>query len=375
MITAAGLPHAEADRLRASIDSGYLLPTEWYADPALFELELGRIHRRAWHFATHVGDLSSPGDVWTRTVAGVPIVLTRGRDGTVHGFVNICRHRGHPVVTGAGNHTRLRCPFHAWTYDLDGALLHAPRSRGDDAFACSEFGLVPIRTQLWGPMIWVNLAADAPSFFEWIAGMPELMASRGLDVASHAFAFDHEWPIDCNWKVFQDNTIECYHCPTSHPELARVLEMKPSLQDIQVGGRYWIHHTIPFRANFTGSLTTRRKEGEPFNYYYHWIFPTTYLQYAGAGFDIGSLDIVAVDRIRFRHVCFLPADTPADEVERGRERLAKDPTIWQDVELCNRVQAGHAAGIAPPGRILSEPEALVTHFQRLIVDLVERPAS
>ena len=361
---------AALERLHRDVAAGYLLPTRWYAAPQLFALELERIHRRAWHFAAHTGELEEPGDVHVRELAGVPILLVRQPDRTVRGFVNICRHRGHPVVTESGHCERLRCPYHSWTYALDGSLKHAPRAAGDPTFDPAQFGLVPIRVHAWGPMIWANLSPAAPSFESWIAGMPELMASRGLDVTAHAFGFEHTWEIECNWKVFQDNTIECYHCPSSHPELARVLEMRPELQDIQVGGRYWIHHTIPFRPSFEGSLTTRKAAGAPFNYYYHWVFPTTYLQYAGRGFDIGSVDVVAVDRIRFRHICFMPPDTLEETLAVGRRRLAEDPTIWQDVGLCNRVQRSHATGIAPTARVLREPESLLTHFQHVIVDMM-----
>jgi phenylpropionate dioxygenase-like ring-hydroxylating dioxygenase large terminal subunit len=364
-------PRGDFARLRAAIDAGFLLPTRWYADPAIFQAELERIHRRAWHFATHVGDVANAGDVYVRNVAGVPIVLVRGADGGVRGFLNICRHRGHPVVMQSGNESKLRCSFHAWTYGLDGALQHAPRSRGDASFDPAQFGLVPIQTHVWGPMVWVNLDAKAPAFDAWIAGMPELMRSRGLEVEEQAFGFDHAWDVDANWKVFQDNTIECYHCPTTHPELARVLEMRPDLQTFQVGGRYWIHHTIPFRRDFEGSLTTRKVEGVPFHYYYHWVFPTTYIQYAGRGFDVGSLDVVAVDRIRFRHVCFMPRGTSEETLAKGRRQLARDATIQQDVGLCNRVQLGHASGLAPTNRVLREPEFLLSHFHRVILDMME----
>lgn len=370
MAAPAPVTSAELQQLHRDIDAGFLLPTRWYADPAIFQAELERIHRRAWHFATHVGDLANPGDVYVRMLAGVPIALVRGADGEVRGFLNICRHRGHPVVMSSGNQPKLRCHQHAWTYALDGSLQHAPRSAGDPGFDPGQFGLVPIQTHVWGPMVWANLSLSAPPFEAWIEGMPELMRERGLEVAAHVFGFDHSWDIHANWKVFEDNTIECYHCPTTHPELARVLEMKPSLQRIHVGGRYWIHHTIPFRAGFEGSITTRKVEGVPFNYYYHWVFPTTYLQYAGRGFDIGSIDVVAVDRIRFRHVCFLPPDTPAETLEEGRRRLAADATIRQDVELCDRVQVGHAGGLAPTSRVLREPEFLLSHFHHVIVDMM-----
>jgi choline monooxygenase len=200
--------------------------------------------------------------------------------------------------------------------------------------------------------------------------MPGFMAERGLDVTEHAYGFDHSWDIPCNWKVFQDNTIECYHCPTTHPEFASVVEMRPELQKFAVGGRYWIHHTIPFRDHFKGSLTTRKVEGRPFNYYYTWIFPTTYLQYSGLGFDIGALDIVAVDKVRFRHIAFMPIGTPQEKLDQGARQIADDATIRQDVDLCTRVQAGHASGMAPTNRVFPEPEFLLSHFQHVIVDMV-----
>jgi choline monooxygenase len=359
----------ELERLHRDIDSGLLLPSRWYSDPAIFGAELAGIHRRAWHFATHTGDLKSAGDAYVRNVVGVPIVLVRDSDGEIRGFVNICRHRGHAVVTDSGNHPKLRCPYHGWTYRLNGELDHAPRSAGDPNFDPAQCGLLSVRTHVWGPMIWVNLDGRSPSFESWIDGMPALMHDRALKVEDHVCAFENSWEINCNWKVFQDNAIECYHCPTAHPELSRVLEMKPDLQQIHVGGRYWIHHTIPFRKGFEGGITSRKTDGVPFNYHFHWIFPTTYLQYAGAGFDIGSLDVEAVDRIRFRHLSFLPPDTPQETLERGRRQLETDPTIHQDVILCNRVQASHASGFAPTNRVLREPEFLLSHFHHLIADL------
>src|SRR6185295_17054000 len=92
----AALSAMDAEQLHRDIDAGFLLPTQWYSDPAIFQAELERIHRRAWHFATHSGDLPAPGDVYIRTLAGVPIVLVRAADNTIRGFINICRHRGHP---------------------------------------------------------------------------------------------------------------------------------------------------------------------------------------------------------------------------------------------------------------------------------------
>ena len=224
---------------------------------------------------------------------------------------------------------------------------------------------MPVQTHVWGPMVWVNVDVAAPSFPEWIAGLPELMRDRGCDVGDYVHGFEHAWTIEANWKVFQDNTIECYHCPTTHPEFSRAVEMDPELQELAVGGRHWIHHRIPFRKDFNpGGILPRPSDEEPWYYYYNWVFPTTYLQHYGRGFDIGTLEILGVDRMRFRHIVFLPPE--AD----GKKLLERDATIQEDVEICRRVQQAHAAGIAPAGRLLPNSEFLLSHFYRLVVELV-----
>jgi hypothetical protein len=140
---------------------------------------------------------------------------------------------------------------------------------------------------------------------------------------------------------------------------------------MSVGGRYWIHHQIPFREGITEGLTYKKHGDEPLLYFYNWVFPTTYLQHSGKGFDIGTLDVLGVDRLRFRHLWFGPPDTPAETVARGQRLLEADPTIAQDVEICRLVQHAHDSGFAPPGRLVAGREALLTHFYRLIVELME----
>ena len=360
----------QAEDLHRQLDDGLLLPSAWYRDAAIYEAELERVHRKAWHFAGHMGQLAQPGDVAVTRVAGAPVVLTRAADGQVRGFVNICRHRGYPVVTEDGARNAIRCHFHGWTYELDGSLRHAPRSQGDPTFDPTCLGLVPVRTHVWGPMIWANLDLDGPPFDDWIDGMPALVAERGLEVADQVVAFAHTWEIGCNWKVFQDNTIECYHCPTTHPELAQALEMKPQLQEYFVGGANWIHHRIPFRKGLTEGLTYRKPDDGPLVYYYHWVFPGAYMQFSGKGFDVGYLDFVAVDRIRFTHLYFAPKHLADEARAKGQAIIEKDPTIWQDVRLCEQVQAGHASGVAPQNRVLAGPEFLLTHFHHRIVDMM-----
>jgi choline monooxygenase len=301
-------------------------------------------------------------------LGGVPIVLTRDADGEIRGFVNICRHRAHPVVLESGNRRTMQCHYHGWTYDLDGDLRNAPRSSRDPDFDASGICLAPIQTVVWGPMVWANVDTNAAGFFEWIEGMPELMLERGCDPSEFVHGVQHTWEINANWKVFQDNTIECYHCPTTHPEFARAVVMDPERQELYIGGRYWIHHKIPFRKDWDPGPAFGGVKPEW--YYYNWVFPTTYLQHFGRGFDIGTLEVLGVDKMRFKHITFLPPDTEPEIIELSQKMLDYDPTIPQDVDICHRVQHAHASGAAPPGRLVAKSEFLLSHFYRLVVEVL-----
>ena len=134
-----------------------------------------------------------------------------------------------------------------------------------------------------------------------------------------------------------------------------------------------IAHRIPFREGINLGPLLQAPPGEPFYYYYHWVFPTTYLQHYANRFDIGTLDVRAVDRMRFRHITFVPPGTDAEVLAQGQRALDVDPTIIQDVDICERVQASHASGAAAPGRLLPGSEFLLQHFQRVIVEMMAEP--
>jgi choline monooxygenase len=350
----------DTESLLAAADAGRALPSNWYTDESIFQTESERVLRRSWHYGAHVGDLASVGDVSLRDIAGIPIVFTRAGDGEIRGFVNICRHRAHPVVLEPGNRKRetLQCLYHGWTYDFEGELLRAPRAEYETAkFDKSACGLVPVQVHMWGPTVWVNPDLTAPSFEEWTAGLADEVAANGIDVDDHFMAIEREFYIRANWKVFLDNAIECYHCPTCHSQLSSVLVMNPHRQTTTIGNNNWSTHQIPFRH-------------EDRQYFFHWIFPTTYFQYAGQGFDIGAIEVVGIDRIVFRSFTFVPEGTSVQEIANREKRLDESPTIPEDVDICERVQRAHEAGVAPPGQLLPKSEELVLHYQRTLIEMM-----
>jgi phenylpropionate dioxygenase-like ring-hydroxylating dioxygenase large terminal subunit len=366
---------SDTRELLDAVAAGQTVPSSWYTDPAVFQREQAAILRTGWHYVTDAGSLPDPGSQIRWDIGGVPIVLARGFDGEIRGFVNVCRHRAHPVVLEDQCRHTLQCHYHGWTYDLDGSLRNAPRSKEEPDFDPATLGLVPVQVHVWGPMVWANVSLDAPAFDDYAAGLPELLRARGCRVEDHELVFGHEWIVDCNWKVLLDNTIECYHCPTTHPELSRALVMDPDRQEISIGGRHWIYHVIPFRDGVPDGPTLQRDSNGELTYFFSYLFPAAYVQYTGKGFDVGSVQAIGVDKVRWRHLVFLPADTPAEVRRAGQQALAEDPTINQDVVICGRVQAAHGSGFAPPGQLLPGSEHLLTHFYKLIVELVGAPAA
>jgi choline monooxygenase len=366
----------EFQEVLGRLDDGYTLPSAWYTDPGHFAYERDAVLRRGWQYGGHTGDLAEHGDQITIQIAGVPVVLVVDESRTIRGFVNICRHRAHLVVHEPRNRKTLQCLYHGWTYGLDGCLRRAPRAENELDFDPSDFGLIPVQTAVWGPTVWVNIDPDAPPFFEWIDGLPELVERNGVNVASHRLALERRWEIDANWKVFLDNAIECYHCPTCHPALSQVLDTDPARYELSVGGRYWISHRAPLRRSAVGDRgwpTAGGADGKG-NTYFHWIFPTTYFLYAGQGFDVGTVEVTGVNTIALRHLIFLPVDASNEEIAERERLLELDPTVDEDVAICKRVQAAHDAGVAPPGRLLPGSEWLLLHFQRVLVeDLAARP--
>jgi phenylpropionate dioxygenase-like ring-hydroxylating dioxygenase large terminal subunit len=369
--------------LKSSLANGYALPSPWYTDRALFAKERDSVLRKSWHYATHVGELAKVGDQFVCKIAGVPIVLTRDEQNEIRGFVNICRHRAHQVVLAKQNQRSMQCMYHGWTYGLDGCLRAAPRSKLEPGFDVNEFPLMPIQVALFGPTIWVNLDRQAPPFDKWTDGWSDLVKSHSLDLHSHRFGFEKRWIIKTNWKVFLDNAIECYHCPTCHPTLVRALEMDSRQHTLNIGGDYWISYTIPFRSAENGdwsggpggspSESEARSDNRPL-YHFHWIFPNTFFQYStrGRGFDIGSVDVRDVDEIEFRNVFFFPTSMSDEEVTNLKTVYDQDPVVGEDVAICERVQVAHEAGLVPPGKLLMNSEAQLQHFQRVLVDMMER---
>ena len=197
---------------------GWSLEQPFYTDPAIFKSDMERVYRRGWLFAGHACQVSQPGDYFTYDVAGDSLMIIRGNDGALHALFNVCRHRGSRIcLESAGRATRLICPYHQWTYDTDGTLLH--NTWMPEAFEKSAFGLAKAHVRNVVGLIFVSLAEDPPTF------APEhdftrLLKPHGLERAKLAHSMTYDIPA--NWKLVIENQRECYHCPAKHKGYAKI---------------------------------------------------------------------------------------------------------------------------------------------------------
>jgi len=247
------------------------LPTAWYRDPAVFRTEKERIFCREWIGVCREEQIANPGDFQVIDVLGESVLVLRNREGRLRAFYNVCRHRGsrlcrtadEPVAAGrvalAGGITAGRliaCPYHRWSYDLDGDLVAAPHL-GSSAFNKQDFALYPVGVDSWGGFIFLNLTpSEAKPLAAQLGAIPERL--RRYPLADLRIGSTIRYQVAANWKIICENYNECYHCGAVHPELCAVV---PSFRDGGGANLDW-ERGVPHREGaytFTRTGTTLRR--------------------------------------------------------------------------------------------------------------------
>jgi phenylpropionate dioxygenase-like ring-hydroxylating dioxygenase large terminal subunit len=357
-------------RLRAElpVEDGWTLPASWYSDGAVASLERERIFARTWQYAGRAEQVAEPGCFLAANAGHVPVALVRGRDGELRGFVNVCRHRGHPVVSGEGCRETLQCPYHAWTYDLDGSLRRAPRAEREHGFDPSGLSLVPVAVEEWGPFVFVNPDADSPPLREALGELPELIPASGVDLGVVRFHSHYEWEIRSNWKIAMENFLECYHCPVAHPGFSKVIDVDPDAYELTVRGGFssQVGKVRPsaLDGNGKGGYVPR---GEVTQAQYHFLWPNTTIN-----IEAGPVNI-AIERwvptglrttVEVTDYYFGP-DVSEEQMQEVIE-FGTQVGI-EDQALCESVQEGLDSRLVPQGKLMLESEQLIHDFQRKVV--------
>jgi glycine betaine catabolism A len=210
------------------------LAQQYFISPDVFMQEQEQIFSAQWVLVGHESQIPKTGDYIIQEVAGESLIVLRDKDAVVRGFYNVCRHRGTRLCEDASGQVRaIQCPYHAWTYGLDGKLIGAPHMDDVPGFDKADYSLHAVNLALWEGFIFVNLAKKPMPLEEWFAPLAGKFSHWNMSILRSAKRIEYD--VHANWKLMFENYSECYHCPGVHPMLSKVSPYDSAENDLCEG--------------------------------------------------------------------------------------------------------------------------------------------
>jgi len=341
---------------KAPLELASTLPAEWYTDPRILDLERERIFGRDWQVAGRLDQVERRGQYFTIEIAGEPLVIVRGSDDVLRGFFNVCRHHAAAVATSAEGSTQLfRCPYHGWTYGLDGSLKGTPDFAGVCNFDRGSNGLVPIRVAVWEQFVFVSLSRSGSSLQDTLLGLTPRI--EPLALSALRFHSRREYTLACNWKVYVDNYLDGgYHVPYLHKGLNSVLDY--AHYTIENGERYCLQSSpITSAEDEFGATRTGDRA------LYFWLFPNFMINIYEGLMDTNLVLPLGIDRTRVIFDFYFSSSVAAN----SEDSIAVSDVVQQeDVAVCEAVQRGLSSRAYGAGRLSVRREAGEHLFHRLL---------
>jgi choline monooxygenase len=339
------------------------IPSDWYIDPRIMDLETRTVFSRSWQVIGRLDLLRRPGDVVSfDSPGGEPLVVVRGNDDVVRGFYNVCRHHAAAVVTEPqGRLPHLRCPYHGWTYSLEGELKGTPDFSGVCDFDRSENGLVPIDVGVWEHWVFGRLEAGGPALPEFLTpGLARQVADLGLGTLR--WMERRLYTLECNWKVFVDNYLDGgYHVPHLHKGLDSVLDYGG--YTIENGARFCLQSS-PLVTDGAEAATGAVRHGDRAHYF--WIYPNFMINTYGGAMDTNLVVPLGVGRTEVLFDFYFADVSEAARAHNEASIEIADRIQAEDVGICRSVQRGLASRAYTTGRLSVRREAGEHLFHRLL---------
>jgi choline monooxygenase len=347
----------------ASLDHALTIPSSWYVDKSLYELEIKTVFSNTWQLAARVDQVRQPGQYVTTDIAGEPIVVVRGNDGVLRAFFNVCRHHAAAVMTEPhGKAAQLRCPYHGWTYSLEGELKGTPDFSGVCDFDRARTGLVPLEIATWENWVFVKVNPGHPCLEDFLT--TDLVEEiRPLQLINLHWFERRYYHFDCNWKVFVDNYLDGgYHVPYLHKGLDSVLDYSNYM--IENGTRHSLQWS-PIVSEGAEAQTGAVRKGERALYY--WIYPNFMINWYDGVMDTNLVVPRGVDQTEVIFDFYFPDVVSAAARERNAASVAVGQRIQdEDVAICKSVQRGLNSRAYTAGRLSVRREAGEHLFHRLL---------
>lgn len=338
---------------RYSLSRAMTPPDTWYTRQDFCDLERETIFSSQWLYAGRVDLVREVGSFFTGELLGRPYLVVRGQDQKLRGFFNVCRHHATCVAQGAGQTQQLVCPYHGWTYELDGRLRKAPQMEGSEGFDPLQLGLRPIEVQEWGPWVFLRFQKGSETLDSIFPGLLDRMNAQGL--GELRFFKKVQYPLKCNWKVFIDNYLDGgYHLPQLHPQLSRGLDLSSYQSEV------FDRHSIQ-------SCSAKGSERLGKRAFYAWLYPNFMVNRYGELMDTNWVIPIDSDHceVVFEYYASSQIFDRAESFLKDSDQVQKE-----DLEICERVQKGLASGAFDQGRYSPQLEEPAYRFhQRLFHDL------
>ena len=370
----ASLSQIEYEQISKGFDSdpfnSWSIHTRCYQDPQFLKIDQEQIFHKSWQFLCHESKLSEPGSYVTASIQGQSVFATRDHNGELRGFYNVCKHRGHELLSGEGNKKLIVCPYHAWCYNLDGSLKAARRSEVLKNFTKSDIHLEPVRVEIFCHMVFVNLDPNAQALAEQSGNLANEIMHYAADLPNLKFAHRLSYNIKANWKTVVDNFLECYHCPVAHRDFCTLVDM-----DSYKVKTHAIYSSHMAKAGTTDNNAYGVENATVTDHAVWYLWPnTTLMRYPGRGnFMVWRFIPTGPQTTYEEFDFFFETDTP-NETEMDAIQFIDDVLQPEDINLVESVQRGMQTPAFNHGRYMVDPdrsglsEHAVHHFHSLILN-------
>ena len=347
------------------------LPGRYYFDPDIFEHEKQAIFNRSWQYVCHVSRVAESGGYCVRDVGDQSVVVLRDTGGELRAFHNVCQHRAHRLLEGAGQlNATIVCPYHQWTYELSGALRHARHADEVADFNQTEICLSRVRAEVFCGFVFVNLDPQATPIMQGREGLDREIRELSPEIENMKLAYERTISLAANWKNSVENYSECYHCPNQHPSLSQGSLDMESYQ-ITVHPEYHSHASrgVGDATAYARSMDSDGAERE----FGSWLlWPNFALEvYPGGYLNVFHHLPVGPEKTVQLVEWYFPTEQPTPEQQDVIEFV--DVVRNEDIPICENVQRGlHSLGYAQ-GRLMANPnrsyfsEHAVHDFQRKVL--------